>query len=382
MKGILTNAKLVLANEVVLGTLVLDQGHIQAVDQGLSSLPGAVDLQGDYLLPGLIDMHTDHLEKHIEPRPGVRWPGLQAVLSYEAQLKQAGISTVYDSLCVGNSLRKPERTDLLSPMLQGIAEARELGMLAVDHLLHMRMEITDPDLMTLFAPFIDHADIRLLSIMDHSPGHRQSPDVQSYKHKIKAHMGMSDLEVEEHVDFLLNASRTIGPSHRLQLCELAKARGWLLASHDDDSPEQVALAKQLGMSIAEFPTTLAAAAAAHAQGMATVMGAPNVINGGSHSGNVAAHELAAAGLLDILSSDYVPTSLLQACFLLAQRQDNDLNLAQAVALASNNVAKHLHLADRGRLEVGLRADLLQVRCWQQQAFVKQLWIQGKRQFAH
>lgn len=382
MNGVLTNAKLVLKNELILGTLVMDQGKIVAIDSGMSSLPSAIDLQGDYLLPGLIDMHTDHLEKHIEPRPGVRWPGLQAVLSYEAQLKQAGISTVFDSLCVGNSLRKPERTDLLTPMLDGIQQARELGLLAVDHLLHMRMEITDPDLLELFAPFSQHPDIRLLSIMDHSPGQRQSPDVQHYKQRIQAHMGMSDTEVDAHVDFLLNASQTIGPEHRRQLCALAHERQWLLASHDDDSLEQVTLAKSLGMSIAEFPTTLQAAEAAKGKGMATVMGAPNVINGGSHSGNVAAHELASAGLLDILSSDYVPSSLLQACFLLAQRQDNDLDLPRATALASANVAHYLQLSDRGQLAVGLRADLLQVRSWQSQAFVKQFWIQGKRQFAH
>lgn len=383
-QSILTNARLVLANEVVLGTVHLADGLVQSIDLGASRLPQAIDLEGDYLLPGLIDLHTDHLEKHIEPRAGVTWPGLGAVLSYEAQLKQAGICTVLDSLCVGNSMRKPDRTDLLAPMLAGLASAKAQGLLAVDHLLHMRLEITDPDVLTLFEPFSDHPDIRLISIMDHSPGQRQSPDVQRYRQRVKAVEGLAEDELDAHIDFLMNASKTLGPAHRQALCRLGQARQWHVASHDDQTPEHVELAHGLGMRICEFPTTIAAAKRAKQLGMATVMGGPNVVNGGSHSGNVAAAELAALGLLDILSSDYVPGSLLQACFLLAAQPSNDLQLAQTVRMASLNVAQALDLDDRGQLAQGLRADLVQVRQYDSeqgtQALVRQLWTQGQAQF--
>ena len=114
-----------------------------------------------------------------------------------------------------------------------------------------------------------------------------------------------------------------------------------------------------GVTMSEFPTTVAAAQAARQHGMAIIMGGPNMVKGGSHSGNVSAAELAQADLLDIFSSDYVPSSLLLATFMLAELAG--WSLPKAVRTVTSNPARAIGLQDRGQVAVGQRADLLRVR---------------------
>lgn len=376
---VLTNARIVLPDSVIAGTLHVRNGLIRDIDTGRCGLSNATDLEGDYLIPGLIDLHTDNLEKHLMPRPGVRWDQLSAAVAHDAQVISAGITTVLDSLGVGSSVRSPERNEILGPMLDGIREARSRNLMRADHLLHLRCEVTDECVVGLFASLAADPLVRLMSVMDHAPGQRQSPDLARYRDRQIRMLGLSPDDADRHIERLVSASGRIGPRNRRDLADIAHAHSIRMASHDDETVEHVADAVELGMTICEFPTTRAAANAARAGGMQILMGAPNVIRGVSHSGNVAAGELARAGLLDVLSSDYVPISLLQAAFALAE-EEIDFNLPQAIRTVTLNPAEAAGLGDRGMLAVGRRADLVRVRTDEAITVVHSVWREGQAAF--
>ena len=374
---VLSNARIVLADEVVHGNLHLRDGKISDIAAGATAVPGAEDLEGDYVLPGLIDLHTDHFEKHVLPRPGTQWDMVSAVMAHDAQMAAGGVTTTFDCVCVGVSIKHPERREILLPMIDAVREASDKDILRADHIVHLRCEVTDEVVVDLFDAVADHAAVGMMSLMDHAPGHRQYPDIKHFRERTMKNLRISEAEADAHIERLLGTQEYLVPKNRLELAERAKARGLALASHDDETPEHVADAAALGISVAEFPTTLAAAEAARDNGMKIIMGAPNLMRGGSHSGNVSAAELAAEGLLDNLASDYVPASLVQAAFRLTDAA-HGLDLPRAVATVSATPAETAGLADRGRIEPGLKADLLRVAVIEGQPFVKTVWRDAKR----
>ena len=165
--------------------------------------------------------------------------------------------------------------------------------------------------------------------------------------------------------------------HREALAAICAARGIAVASHDDATLDHVAEARQFNVTVAEFPTSMVAARASHEAGMGVLMGAPNVVRGKSHSGNIAARDLAEAGVLDVLSSDYVPFSLIYAPFVLAETVDH-IELPRAIAMVTANPARQVGLTDRGRLASGLRADLVRVGRNEGIPVVRQVWREGRR----
>ncbi|MCP5433293.1 MAG: alpha-D-ribose 1-methylphosphonate 5-triphosphate diphosphatase [Alphaproteobacteria bacterium] len=354
---ILTNARLVLADEVLAGTLLVRDGLIADIAPGPSRAPGALDLEGDHLLPGLVELHTDNLEKHLVPRQGVDWPGLSALLAHDAQIAGAGITTVFDAVAVGDTDGKEERLALLGRTVSALREACALGALKADHRLHLRCEIGRDHILDLFAPVRDDPLLALVSVMDHTPGDRQYADLDRYRAAYRDAYGPH--EIEAHIARRVAMRDAHAQENRSAIVADAAARGIPVASHDDRTEGHVREAKALGIAMSEFPTTRAAAQAARAEGMTVIMGAPNVIRGGSHSGNVSARDLAAEGLVDALSSDYMPVSLLHAPFRLVA--EAGLSLAEAIALVTSRPAAMIGLADRGRLAVGLRADLVRAR---------------------
>jgi alpha-D-ribose 1-methylphosphonate 5-triphosphate diphosphatase len=374
---VLSNARIVLADEVVEGTLYLRGGRIADIAAGATAVPGADDMAGDFVLPGLIDLHTDHFEKHVLPRPGTRWNTIAAVMAHDAQMAAGGVTTSFDCVCVGVSIKHPERREIFRPMIDAVREARDRDMLRGDHIVHLRCEVTDPQVVELFDSVADHAAVGMMSLMDHAPGHRQYPDVEKFRVRTMKTLGLSEAEADVHIERLLAAQESVAPRNRRELAERARTRGLALASHDDETPDHVAEAAALGISVAEFPTTLAAARAAREHGMRNVMGAPNLMRGGSHSGNVSVAELAAEGLLDNLASDYVPASLLQAAFRLSAPA-HGMGLPQALATVSATPADTAGLTDRGRIAPGLKADLLRVAVIDGQPFVKTVWRDAKR----
>ncbi|MFP6798003.1 MAG: alpha-D-ribose 1-methylphosphonate 5-triphosphate diphosphatase [Pseudomonas sp.] len=379
VEQILTNARIVTAEQEFVGTLVLRDGLIAQVEEGVSGLPQAQNLGGDYLLPGLVELHTDNLEKYMSPRPGVDWPSASAVLTHDAQIASAGITTVFDALAIGDVNPRGKRMQQLPAMLEAIAEAAAAGHLRADHRLHLRCELCHPDTLAVFRDLVEHPLVQLVSVMDHSPGQRQFAREDKYREYYMGKYHLSETEMDDFVREQQANSIEFSDRQRRAIVADCHARGLSLASHDDATLAHVQESAGFDMSIAEFPTTLEAAKASHELGLKVLMGAPNIVRGGSHSGNIAAAELAQHGVLDILSSDYYPASLLQAALLLAG-QDNGYDLPRAIATVSRVPAQAAGLDDRGEIRVGLRADLVHAQVHSGQAVIQQVWRQAKRVF--
>ena len=372
------NARIVTADRVFIGCLKVDDGRIDEIGEHDSRGAG-IDFQGDYLLPGLIELHTDHLESHYFPRRAVTWHAGSAVLAYDAQIAAAGITTVFDSLRVGVDEFDvgAQLGDEAALLAEAIRRAADADLLRADHLTHLRCEVAAPNVVdSLHAVLASHS-AQLISLMDHSPGQRQYRDLEKYFIYYSAKSGRSRADLAEVAGERQRIGGIRALENRPRIVEIAKARGIVLASHDDTTAEEVALARCDGVTIAEFPTTLEAASASRAAGMATVMGAPNVVRGGSHSGNASARELAEAGQLDILSSDYVPAALLMAAFRLADAPAVG-GLAGAMRLVSKAPAEATGLKDRGEIAVGRRADLLRVAMHDGEPVVRAVWREGRR----
>ena len=378
---VFTNAQLVLQDEVVKGSLTSQHGLIQHIDQGLSSVSQAIDLQGDYLIPGLVEVHTDNFERHMMPRPKVRWDDSPALLAHDAEIAAAGITTVLDALGVGEADPDSVRGNDWDMVLNCISDFVDRGVLRADHFLHVRCELPAPNTLELFRPFVGHDLVKMMSVMDHTPGQRQWENIEHAWIYFSGKKGWTKQKFEERVAMAQDAQARYAKPHRAYLTQYCQDNQIALASHDDTTVAHVEEAFAEGATVCEFPTTVAAAQAARARNMLTIMGGPNVVRGGSHSGNVSAIELAKLGLVDILSSDYVPGSLMSATVRLTET--TDLSLPQAVALVSRNPAKSIGLHDRGSLEVGLRSDLVQVRMinlpdGRHQPIVRAVWRGGVR----
>ena len=373
----ISNARIVTPDDVVLGTVEICDGVIETVDEGNARSGLAIDFEGDYLLPGLVELHTDNLEKHFAPRPGVNWPGQAAVLAHDSQLAAAGITTVFDAISVGDIHESEVRLEHLSTMTEAVKAASGWDVFRADHFLHMRCEVSYADVMDLFRPFADEPLVRLVSLMDHTPGQRQFVNLDKHRQYYQNKFGLSDAEMADYVESKQQAHRTYSARHRTQILEALNGKNVTLASHDDATPEHIDEAVRDGMAIAEFPTTVDAARAAREKGMTILMGAPNLVLGGSHSGNVSALELASIELLDVLSSDYVPSSILHGIFLL-NREVPGMTLPRAAALATANPASAVGLEDRGEIVPGKRADFIRIREIEGVAVVRGTWREGHR----
>lgn len=373
---IIRNARIVAADRQFLGTLAVEGSLIAAADAGGTAV-SADDWHGDYLLPGLVELHTDNLEKHLMPRPKVNWPILPAIIAHDAQIAAAGITTVLDAISVGDIDSDSMRNDTLTACAEGLRHAAQAGVLRADHYLHMRLELAEEKLLAMFDPFLHDDRLKLVSLMDHTPGQRQWTDLQHYKTYVTGKRGWSEDKVDSMLERLLQRQQVHAAVNRRGIIERCTRRllPVPLATHDDTTVAHVEEGVTDGVSISEFPTTLAAAHAAREKGLGIIMGAPNMVRGGSHSGNISAAQLARADLLDVLSSDYVPASLLHAAFLL---QREGFNLHKAIATVSRNPALMVGLVDRGEIAPELRADFLRVRVVDTIPVVMGVWKAGRQ----
>lgn len=377
---ILTNAHIILEDDIIHGTLRFDAKGILNIDDAITGLPNAIDVEGDFVAPGLVEMHTDNMEKHFVPRPGVFWPnGLAAALAHDAQMAAAGVTTVYDSICAGSIYgEKDYRREIFGKVIDAVAEGVDKNAFRIDHAIHIRCELTGDELVSDIEPYMDHALIRLGSLMDHTPGRRQWRNLENLR---RYNIGSGEKTPEQHEEDVA-MRMDIGPRNMERnwpiVVDMFKARNIPIATHDDTTEDDVVMGLESGAVISEFPTTVEAADAARRHGLATIMGAPNIVRGGSHSGGVAASELARLDLLDGLSSDYVPTSLLQAVVKL--NKDLALPLHDTMAMVTWKVADMVGLKDRGRLKAGLRSDVLRFRVLDGTPIVRNLWSNGKMAF--
>jgi alpha-D-ribose 1-methylphosphonate 5-triphosphate diphosphatase len=373
---IFTNASVVLADRVFTGTVAVRNGVIAAVDEGFSARPGAMDCGGDLLMPGLVELHTDNVERHIQPRPSTLWPVESAVLSDDRELAAAGITTVLNALCVGEVHTRTVRSGLLYEMAEAIGYHIAQSTLKADHYFHWRCEASYPDLAGLLDPLLDHPRLRLISIMDHTPGQRQFVDAEKYAEYYQGKFNMTDEELAAFMAKRRQDSENHGAANRRYTVEAARKRGVPLASHDDATLAHVEEAITDGVCVAEFPTTIEAARASHSGGMKVLMGGPNIVRGKSHSGNIPALDLARLGLLDIISSDYVPCALLWGALKL--HTEAGLPLPAAIATVTKTPARAVGFEDRGEIKPGLRADLIRVRQMVGAPLVCDVWREGER----
>ncbi|QPH52590.1 alpha-D-ribose 1-methylphosphonate 5-triphosphate diphosphatase [Pontivivens ytuae] len=374
---VLANATLILDDETRTGRVTVEDGKIAGLDFDAAVPEGAVDCGGDWVAPGLIELHTDNLERHMTPRPGVNWPHEAALLAHDAELAGTGITTVFDAMRVGSIPKGKGRylqyaRDLSREMLA----LRAAGVFKISHFLHLRAEICSETLVEELAEFGPEDRVGLLSLMDHTPGQRQFRDIGQLKTYVMGKNNLDEAGFDEHVARLYAVKAEHGARNEAAALEAARVCGAVLASHDDTDVAHVEESARHGIQLAEFPTSRAAAQACRDHGIAVMMGAPNVIRGGSHSGNVAAGELAEAGLLDILSSDYVPAALLLAAARLGALWDD---MARALATVTSAPAAAVGLDDRGRLAPGLRADLVRFREREGGTpVVRGVWSQGRQ----
>lgn len=374
---IFANARLVLNDEVIIGSLAIENGVITDIAQGASVPSGALDLEGDYLAPGLVELHTDNVERHLEPRPKVSWPFRAAILAHDRELAGAGITTVFDAIRVGSIVSDTGAgyPKYARQMTDEIVAVQASGLFRISHHIHLRAEVCSETLIEELDEFSAEERIGIVSMMDHTPGQRQFCDISKFETYVRGKRSYTDDQWERYVDLLYGLQAQLGSKHEAATVAAAARLGATLASHDDTTAEQVAASHSYGVTVAEFPTTVEAADACHAKGIATIMGAPNLIRGGSHSGNVAAEDLAKLDRLDILSSDYVPAGLLMAA---VQLGDFWGDLARGVRTVTDTPARAVGLTDRGVLAVGQRADLIRFAIQEQTPVLQETWSAGKR----
>jgi alpha-D-ribose 1-methylphosphonate 5-triphosphate diphosphatase len=375
---IFANARVVLADRVVdRGWVALTGDRIAEVGEGRAPA-GSVDVEGDLVMPGLVELHTDHIEAHYVPRPKVYWDPVAAVVSYDGQLATCGITTVMDSLRVWRDEAEGDVHLLANILADAIGKARAANLLRADHFLHLRCEVPMPTVVEDAKSLVDRDDIRLMSLMDHTPGQRQFRDEDKLRTYYRGKKGgLTDAELDELFAKRFEFQRKYADKNMSAIIALAREHNVPLASHDDTTAENVADAVREGVAVAEFPTTMEAARGLHEAGIDILMGAPNVVRGGSHSGNIAAIDLAREGLLDILSSDYIPSSLLMAALQLPERVP-DIDLAEAVRTVTKTPAAAVGLDDRGEILAGKRADVIRVHVGGGVPVVRSVWRAGQR----
>ena len=371
----LTNARIVLRDRMLHGTIVMDGSVIASVEEGVSHVPGAIDMDGDLVIPGVVDLHTDNLERQVQPRSNARWPSRSAMVAHDSQCAAAGVTTVLDALCLGDLGFDKDR---IRTFREGVVDGDALsitGLLKSDHLPASALR--------------DAGDGRDRPA---GPGGRPSPRAHDQSDGPLARCrpirqpgplphdaGQGGHRSRNHRAPDRGVAGTAGPPARpesARLLDRVRPSGTVLASHDDRTAEEVDENHRDGIRISEFPVAMEAARAAKAHGMQVIAGAPNIVRGGSHSGNVAASDLVRARAVDAFASDYVPASLVEAAFGCVR--DTDITLPDAVALVSDRPAQMAGLTDRGRIEAGFRADLVRVRVHDGLPIVRQVWLAGDR----
>lgn len=361
------NVRAVLADRVLdNAVVVIEEGAIVAVEQSRTAPTGALDGRGAFCLPGLVDSHSDGLEKELRPRPGVQLTDDFAVRSFESRVRAAGVTTIFHGIGFEEDDRHGRTVELAGRLCDAIERRSASQHALVDHRILYRLDARDPDgfdaLVARLPRRRDDGALPLISFEDHTPGQGQYTDRTAFERYIIGTQRLSPEEARARVDALI-AEREEALVHRDRalpwLTEQAGQGSVRLMAHDPTTAADVAEAIRWNASIAEFPTTLEAAGLARAAGLRIVCGAPNVVRGSSHSGNVSARDLVSAGLCDVLASDYLPTTLLAAVAALVS--DGRCSLPAAAALVTSGPADALGLSDRGRLAPGMRGDILLVR---------------------
>jgi alpha-D-ribose 1-methylphosphonate 5-triphosphate diphosphatase len=375
-RAYLTHARIVLPDAVLNDSaLLIEDGVIVAIEPDAPSNCTTFDLRGQTLMPGLIDVHCDAIEKEAEPRSHVLFPLDFACAQADRRHAAAGITTPYHAVSFANSEWGVRNNLTASKLIRAMVDFRPHSL--VDNRIHCRYEITDASALPVVSALIEEGMVDLVSVMDHSPGQGQFKSLDAYLKYLMGNHGMS-LD-EAHSAARAKLENRDGALARVEhLLELAHRMGIATASHDDDSVERITSMHALGVSMSEFPINLETARAAIDAGLPTILGAPNVLRGGSQSGSMRAIDAISAGVASCLCSDYQPSTLVCAAFAAAEQ--SDLNLSEAIALVTANPARACGLHDRGVIAPGMRADLTSVEHVGRQPLVSHVWSAGRLVF--
>jgi len=370
-KKLLTNCRLVLPDAVAENSsLLVEDGFISAIEPNGTEKTVILDLHGAALMPGMIDLHCDALEKEVEPRPNVLFPLDFAIAQADRRNAQAGITTVFHALSFAHGELGVRNRNMAADIAR---QVHIYGQVMVDNRIHGRYEITDEESLPILSDLIEEGTLGLISMMDHTPGQGQFKDLAAYRDYLGRTYAKSADEAEALIRKKFDSAQ--GAFERIKmLAQKAKKAGIRVASHDDDSPERVQTMSALGGTVSEFPVNRRAAQTACDLGLWTVFGAPNILRGGSQSGSMKALEAVQHGVAQCLCSDYHPGALLAAVFRLPRLAG--IELANAVRLVTANPALAAGLEDRGKIEVGKRADLAAVNLKKGLPYVMHLWVQG------
>jgi alpha-D-ribose 1-methylphosphonate 5-triphosphate diphosphatase len=318
-----------------------------------------IDAEGGFVTPGFIDLHSDYIEHMAAPRPTSLMDFNLAIRETEKELISHGITTMYHSLSLYKSteyaykpIREPENVRKFMDLIEKTHNSKHL----VRHRFHARFEIDNIDEIDNLKSYIDEKKVHLVSFMDHTPGQGQYRDLEIYKHTVKGYNDYSDDQIAVLIDTHQKKEKLTIDGMR-ELAEAARKNNIAIASHDDDSIGKLELVESFGSKISEFPITMEIAKKAKEKGMYTIAGAPNVLLGGSHSGNLSAAVAIMEDAIDILCSDYYPAAMLHAIFEMNKKYGMDL--VEMVKLLTINPAKAVNLDHEiGSIKEGKKADLL------------------------
>lgn len=373
---VIRNARMVLPDTVLDGHLVVEQGRIRQILPAGRDVPqregfAHLDAEGRYLLPGLVDIHSDAIEKEVQPRPNTLFPMRMAMVELEKKLAAAGITTMFHSLSLGVGLSLRGEDKLLELIDEIVDYRRRRSM--VRHLIHLRYELIHLEGVERVRELIGRGVVDLLSFMIHAPGRGQYNKPGSFEAYVMKNQGVTRAEAEDIARSALERQARVRWDEVARIAAEAAQKGIAIASHDDDSPDVVDKNRQLGVTISEFPITLDVARYVRKLGMHVCVGAPNVIRGRSHDGNLSATAAIDDGSADLLCSDYHPPALLPAVF---QLHDRGMPLPEAVRMASLNPANAIGLGETGAIREGYKADLLMIELTEGYPVVRSTLVDG------
>jgi alpha-D-ribose 1-methylphosphonate 5-triphosphate diphosphatase len=366
----ITNASVVLPDaQLTGGAVAVTNGLIAEVAASAGALQTPtgreIDADGAYLLPGIVDLHNDGYEYEMNPRPGANLPLPLAFATFERRLIAAGVTTEFHAISFMNRPSTGRTVSAAERACSYIAQLRcEGGFRAVDHQILHRLDVWSPTVLETVFASVDRMPVRYLSLNDHTPGQGQFRDIDGYIARMKAYeltRGNTPLDVDGMYRTIAEraADRETLPGIYARLQAEHGRRPLVIATHDDDAASKVDFGYGLGARVGEFPVTLEAAYRQRELGMPIIVGAPNIVRGGSQSGNLDARELIERGLADVICADYHAPSLLASAFRLVA--DGLTDLPSAVRMLTRTPARAVGLTDRGAVAPGLLADLLLVR---------------------
>ncbi len=333
---------------------IVISGSIISSIEPYKSINSAIDMGNMKIVPGFVDLHSDAIEKEVEPRPGARFPVKSAVMNLDKILSMSGITTMLHAIGFNDEelTRNRRGTEKSAELINEIYVSNK-QFLKIDNFIHARFEITSRSSLDTVKKLIKEHKINLLSIMDHSPGQGQFKTLESWK---KYHLSAYSFDtkyIDEYIEKKLSADKT---GIVEDLVKFAISYNIPVLSHDDDCKEKLNTLKNLGITFSEFPLSVEVAEYAKQLNISTGMGAPNVVRGGSQSGNIAAKELISKNLCDYLCSDYHPSSMLLAPYKL--KEELHIPLEQGFQLVSTTPARLVGLIDRGIIAIGKKADII------------------------